>query len=127
MATKQERLAEIMRRLRDVSPFCDGIEARVALKGIMKCVEDELSGIPENPDAAISVTDGRMYPPDDKFEISSGCIRVRVFKMVRHRTWIGDNGALLITRSDQTVALDLPGRDGDRVSDLLSEANHAVN
>jgi hypothetical protein len=80
-----------MRRLEVASPFESGIAARNALAEIMKAVEDELSGIPENPGAAAAPADGRMYPPDDKFEISSGSVRVRLFKQLRHRTWIAEN------------------------------------
>ena len=39
----------------------------------MKDVEDKLSGIPENPYAAAGMlTDGRMYPPDDKIRKTFG-------------------------------------------------------
>jgi hypothetical protein len=70
--TKRERIIEIMRRLEAASPFTDGIAARAALEQVMRSIEDEFSGVPENPDAASSPTDGRMYPPDDRFEIFSG-------------------------------------------------------
>lgn len=64
-ATKRERIDEIMRRVQSSSPFSSGVAARCALEEIMKDVEDALSGIPENPDAATAPTDGRMYPPSD--------------------------------------------------------------
>jgi hypothetical protein len=84
-----------------------------------------ISGVPEDLFAATStLTDGRMYPPDDRFEINSGCPSVRVFKHVRHRTSIGANGALKIATSDGTVHLDLAGADGKTVACLLSETNY---
>ena len=101
--------------------------ARSALDQVMKAVEDELSGIPENLNAATVPSDGRMYPPDDRFEIQSGCPQVRLFKQLRHRTWIGENGALRIIRSDGTVEIDLRGADERTVADLLLESNHESN
>jgi hypothetical protein len=128
VVTKQERLKEIIRRLSTAAPFADGVVARRALEETMKAVEDEFSGIPANPDAAAGLrTDGRMYPPDDKFAFDCGCTRVKAFRMFRHQTLIGDNGALLIKRSDGAVEIDLAGSDGQRVSDLLIKGNYAVN
>ena len=68
-----------------------------------------------------------MYPPDDRFEIQSDCPQVRLFKQLRHRTWIGENGALRIIRSDGTVEIDLRGADERTVADLLLESNHESN
>jgi hypothetical protein len=119
-ATKRERIDEIMKRIRVASPFPSGVAARCALERIMKDVEDSLSGIPENPDAATALTDGRMYPPDDRFEIRSGSTRVRTFKQLRHRTSFGENGALQIIRSDGTFEINLCGVDGKTVADLLA-------
>ena len=126
-ATKRERIDEILRRLRAASPFASGIAARAALQEIMKNVEDELSCIPENPNAATAATDGRMYPPDDRFEIVSESPRVRTFKQLRHRTSFGENGALRIVRSDGTVEIELSGADGKTVSDLILERNYELN
>lgn len=121
-AEKSERLREIIRRLKNAAPFPDGHVARMTLEEIMRTVEDELSGIPEDPNAATArVSDGRMYPPDDRFEILSGSPFVRTFKQTRHRTSIGANGAMRITRSDGNVEIDLVGADGKTLADLLQE------
>jgi hypothetical protein len=117
--SKRERLDLILRRLEEASPFSTCDEARLELETIMRGVEDELSGTVENPDAATSPTDGRMYPPSDDFEISSGSPHVRTFKQLRHRTSFGDNGAIKITRPDGTVEIDLPGADGRSVAELI--------
>jgi hypothetical protein len=119
--SKLERLEEMMKRLRAAAPFCDGSQARAVLEQVMRAVEDEHSGIPENPLAATSPdpTDGRMYPPDDSFEKPSGSARVRLFRHRRHSTYIGANGSLRIIRASGTIELDLPGTDGKSVGELL--------
>jgi hypothetical protein len=126
--SKPERLEEMMRRLRAAAPFRDGEHARLQLEEIMRSVEDEHSGIPENPLAAISPdpTDGRMYPPDDNFEKPSGSRHVRLFKHKRHSTLIGANGALRIVRASGAVEVDLSGTDGRTVADLM-EYDHETD
>lgn len=127
-ATKRERLNEVIKRLVAGSPFRSGHAARMALEEIMKAVEDELSGVPENLNAGTTiVTDGRMYPPGDGFEFLTGSSRVRAFRQLHHSTWIGENGALRIVRIDRTVEIDLAGADGKTVTDLLSESNHELH
>ena len=122
MATKRERLDEMLRRLKLAAPFTDGDLARLTLEVVMRAVEDELSGIPEDPNADTALrSDGRMYPPHNRFEVASGHRRVRLFKQTRHQTAIGENGSLRITRSDGTVEIDLPGSDGRTVADLSAE------
>jgi hypothetical protein len=116
-----------MRRLSAAAPFESGVAARTALGDIMRTVEDELSGIPENPNAAIAQTDGRMYPPDDRFEVETHCAKVRLFKQLRHRTFIGQAGAIQIVRSDGTIEIDLAGSDGTTIADLLLETKHELN
>jgi len=74
------RLDEVLRRLREAAPFQDGASARYSLESIMRQVEDELSGVPESEDASMRPADGRMYPPHDSFERSSGSPRVRLFR-----------------------------------------------
>ncbi len=120
-ASKGERLELVIAKLGDASPFNTGAEARSALEEIMRNVEDKYSGIPENPNAATSPTDGRMYPPSDEFEIASGSPKFRTFKQLRHRTSFGENGAVRITRPDGSIEIDLCGADGRSVADLLLE------
>ena len=43
-------------------PFADGAAARMTLEEVMRAVEDELSGIPENPNAANAPTDEGLTP-----------------------------------------------------------------
>jgi hypothetical protein len=125
---RRERFEEMMRRMRELAPFSDGDRARAVLEGVMRAVEDQCSGIPENPDAHLARTsDGRMYPPHDKYEISSGSAHIRAFRQIGHRTFFGDNGALLIERLDGTAELDLSGTDGKKITDLRSETKSDAN
>jgi hypothetical protein len=118
---KSERLSEFFRRLR-LAPDCSNwLEARRQLEDILNAVEDELSGIPFNPDAASAPPDGRIYPPHDKYLRDSGSPLVHLFGQTRHRTAFGVNGAVKITRPDGTVELDKPGADGQTVDDLYAE------
>lgn len=123
-ADKEYRLKMIEARLSDAAPFAGGAQARRRLEQIMKEVEDEFSGIPENPNAATSPPDGRMYPPNDNFEVMSNIPSVRVFRQLRHRTSFGDNGALRITKSDGSLMVDLAGEDGRFIGDLLAEVQN---
>jgi hypothetical protein len=88
----------------------------------MNGVEDELSGIPRNPNPE-TITDGRMYPPSDAFEKLSLDPRVRLFRHRGHQTRIGTNGAIQIRRADGAVEIDKPGADGKTITDFLLENN----
>lgn len=59
-ATKQERLAEFLRRLMAAPAASSFDEAYRQLCDILNAVEDELTSIPFDP--ANWQTDGRMYP-----------------------------------------------------------------
>lgn len=118
-APKRQRLDEIVRRFVAGGPYRSGAEARLSLERAMREVENLLSGVPENPNAANSPPDGRMYPPHDKFERRSGSAEVRLWKQTAHRTWIANNGAVRIERGDGVVEVDLQGDDGRSVADLL--------
>jgi hypothetical protein len=116
---KAARLAEFFRRL-ERAPACSHLaSAREQLEEIMNAVEDEFSGVPFNPDAQNAPPDGRMYPPHDKYLRDSGSSKVQLFAHVRHRTAFAANGAIKITLSDGTVAIDKPGQDGRTVDDVL--------
>src|SRR5258708_35188348 len=55
------RLAEFLRRLSEAPPANSAGEAFQLVARTLTSVEDELTDIPENPDAW--QTDGRLYPP----------------------------------------------------------------
>ncbi len=122
-ASKRERIERVLRSISDARPFASLTEARSAIEGIFRQVEDQLSGIPENPKAdETTVSDGRMYPPpSDRYEIKQKSPLVRAFRHVGHKTSFGENGAILIQTLDGSAVLDLSGKDGRRISDLLQE------
>jgi hypothetical protein len=120
LASKRERLDELFRRLRENHPFSSLSEARSALEVIMRGVEDALSGIPEAKDPTAALNDGRMYPPHDDYLVETGTSEVLCFKhKARNRTYLANNGAILITGPDATCLVDLKGMDGRAVADFL--------
>jgi hypothetical protein len=119
-AEKHVRLGEILQRLRKAAPFGKAFDARLALEEIINDVEDEMSGIPADPNAATAVVaDGRIYPPHDRFQISSGNADIVTFRQKGHRTSFGKNGSILIVSAVGATVLDLPGVDQRTVTDLM--------
>jgi hypothetical protein len=121
--SRRERVTEMLLRLSKAAPFSNGAEARVALERILRDVENEHSGVPEDPNAHLAKTsDGRMYPPHDRFAFPSGSPHVSAFGQTGHRTFIGDNGAVRIERrADGGPIIDIPGTDGKTISELRTE------
>ena len=126
-ATKGERLRIITGQLEAAAPFETGAAARTELEAIIRDVEDRLSGVVGNVDSVAALTtqtDGRMYPPHDRFEVVSACPKVRTFKQLRHRTSFGENGAIRIETSDGQLVIDLAGADGKTIAVLYLESSH---
>jgi hypothetical protein len=127
-ATRRERFDEMLRRLNNAAPFADCGQARAALEEIMRAVEDELSEIPEDPNAHLAtMSDGRMYPPHDRYEIRSASPRIRAFRQKGHKTYFGDNGALLIERLNGEIEINLSGANGETIDDLRLEKRSEPN
>lgn len=108
---KRERLAEFIRRMEAAAPVATVESAMLLLANTMKTVEDELSGIaddPAGPDA-----DKRLFPPlDDKYRFSiDGRADLDGFSHVGHETIFGANGAILIrtrrTRHNPNAEIDV--------------------
>jgi hypothetical protein len=127
--SRRERVTEILRRFSRAAPFSNDADARAALEQIVREVENEHSGIPEDPNAHLAKTsDGRMYPPHDRFPFPSGSHRIRGFVQTGHRTFFGDNGAVRIERRpDGATAIDIPGADGKTIADLRTETKHETD
>ena len=116
MASRKDRFQELLRRL-DKSPNATSLDdARKLLDDTLNQVEDEMSGVPNNPTAWL--TDGRMYPvQDDNIRDVPGQPDVKRARSKDHNIYIGANGAIRIVQiSTNDVALDKPGRDGQRIT-----------
>jgi hypothetical protein len=118
MSSKSERLREFLARLSREPAASSAREAIELVNRVIDAVEDELSGIPFNPAAALQLeVDGRMYGPHPQFA-SRWKQRddVTRFAHVKHETLIQSNGAILIwTRRPRRVLLSKPGADGQEI------------
>lgn len=106
------RLEEFMRRMQLAQPAASAPQALDLLSSTLKQVEDELSGIPPQPDQWQN--DSRMYPPQpDHARDVEGRLDLTRYRSRGHNTWIGANGAILIqTVHDEKIELDKQGADG---------------
>lgn len=121
---KRERLLEFIRRMESASLVATADEAMTLLAATLNAVEDEFSGVPNDPTGPNA--DKRMFPPlDEKYVFSvPGREDLRGYFHVEHETIFGANGAILIrtrpTRRNPNAAirvlLSKPGLDGNKVN-----------
>jgi hypothetical protein len=91
-------------------------EALSQLTTILDEVEDELTGIPNDP--GNWRYDERIYPPQqDSMRAVLAHPGVTRFRSLAHSTYIAVNGAIEIVSEDGTVELRKPGADGRNVWD----------
>ena len=109
------RLEEFIKRMRLAIRSASAEQALDLLSSTLNQVEDELSGIPYQPEQWQN--DGRMYPPQpDSARDVEGRPDLTRYRSRDHNTWIGTNGAIRIqTVRTQTIELDKPGADGCRI------------
>lgn len=110
--SRAQRLEEFFRRLAQRLPASSAEGALTILVSTLNEVEDELTGIPYNPESW--ATDGRLYPPlPDSRRPVPGCPDLARWRSRGHNTYIRDNGAIAIVRvPDGATVFEAPGRDG---------------
>ena len=90
---KYARLEIFYARLREAAPAQSHDEAYALLCDTLNAVEDEFSGVPNNP--TNWKTDGRLYPPQkDRVYAVSGFPEVLRYNSFKHDTYISSNGAI---------------------------------
>ncbi|WFU31480.1 hypothetical protein QA635_33915 [Bradyrhizobium brasilense] len=119
MLDRRQRIAVFLDRLGSAAPAASHDEAFELLRRTLTAVEDELSGVPDDPDNYLD--NGRLYPPrqDSRRKVPGRPDLVR-YRSKGHNTWIGLNGAIRIEElsgksGGQRCCLDKPGKDGRTV------------
>lgn len=114
---KAVRLQIFFQRLAEAPAATNADDAYELLVKIMTAVEDEMSGVPNDPSRW--QTDGRLYPPmDDRQSEVPGSPEIRRYRSLKHITYIGQNGAIEITTSKNEVVFRKAGADGKHVWQL---------
>lgn len=112
--SKAERLAIFMERFAHSAASASADEAYALVAATLNQVEDELSGVPFDPDNW--KTDGRLYPPqEDNKHLVLGHPLVTRYRSVAHNMFIGSNGAVEIQTLRGDVLLQKAGADGRHV------------
>jgi hypothetical protein len=113
-ASRRERLTEIYRRLALAAPAASGTDALDLIALTMNQVEDQLSGVPFDPENWQN--DGRLYPPQpDSIRTVAGRPDVVRFRSRGHNTFIRSNGSFEIRTLEGDVEFAKPGADGQGV------------
>jgi len=122
--SRQDRLAEFFRRLAAAPPATTGEAAYQLLCDLLNQVEDELTGLPFEPENWAA--SGRLYPPQVDRMSRVGMTGIMRFDHLRHVTYIAPNGAILIRRKWKITdeQLNKAGCDGKSVIDLCTELSH---
>ncbi len=112
--SRGKRLKEFYKRLKALSPASSADEAIENITRTIDEVEDELSGIPRNPNPDMTTNNGRMYPPQaDNIipdpDVSGGYI----VRTAKQKIYISPDGGIRIvelvgTNAGQTI-LSIPG------------------
>jgi hypothetical protein len=109
------RLQEFLQRLRSLPAAATHDQARAQIEETLNFVENELSGVPFNPNNWR--TDGRMYPAqDDSAADVEGYPGVTSYRHRSHETFIATNGAFEIRNlAGDEVLIEKLGADGKGV------------
>ena len=116
LVSKEDRLAEFLRRLGGAPAAKTFDEAYSQICNILNEVEDEMTAIPQNPENWQS--DGRLYPPLlDNLRAVPNRNDVKRLRSVGHNTFIGENGSIEIeVIKSKEVIFSKAGEDGRKVS-----------
>lgn len=109
------RLQELFARLERQRPFTSFKDAYEGLVTILETVEDELTGIPNDPENWR--VDGRLYPPqeDHWYPAQPGVTRMRTRE---HNVFIASNGAIEIQEvKSKRIVFSKVGADGRKVGE----------
>ena len=119
--SRQDRLAEFIRRLATAPPAETADAAYHLLCDVLNRVEDELTGLPFEPENWAA--SGRIYPPQMDRMSKVGTTGIMRFDHLRHVTYIAPNGAILIRRRWKLTdePLNKAGSDGKTVIDLCAD------
>jgi hypothetical protein len=117
---KSMRLQFIFQGLQDHAAAADHDGAMEMLSDEVRKVEDRFSDVPYDPEEPGS--DGRMYPPDERFRYPLWeKPDIRCYRQVAHATFVAENGAVEIRSRMGSelgkIIFEKPGKDGRRVSD----------
>jgi len=110
--TKTERIRLFLGQMAAAAASGSHDEAYTLIATTLTAVEDEHSGVTNNP--AMWETDGRLYPPQpDSAALPKEYPTVIRYRSVDHWTYVAPNGAFRIEIvASHKVLIDRPGRDG---------------
>ncbi|MBF9149411.1 hypothetical protein [Novosphingobium jiangmenense] len=111
---RSERFQLFLDELMSATAVASIEEAKLLLEQTLVRIENEHSGVPDNPDGWQN--DGRMYPPKEDRRRSISNEVVAVYDSRGHRISFGHNGSIRIEirrgLGKGTIVLDKPGQDG---------------
>jgi len=111
-----ERLQAIQAQLQAAECASNHDEAFAMLTRIVNGYEEQHSGVPYAPEAARTVRDGRIYPPEPDAEKPSSVPGARRYRTRGHNVYIGLNGAIAFENiKSQVIEFSKPGSDGEEV------------
>ena len=112
---KFARLQLFYERLQAAPAASTHNESYTLLCDTLNAVEDEHSGVPNNP--SNWQTDGRLYPPQtDRVYAVDGFPEVVRYRSFKHDTYIGSNGAIEVkVIATNEVDFTKPGANGKGV------------
>ena len=121
--TREQRLRLFYRRMGASEPAARHDEAMAMLASALNDVEDEFSGVPFDEERA--GTDGRMYPPSERYRnLSFSRPGIHCYFQTAHATFVSENGAIEIRprrgRDLGTILFEKQGNDGRKVTDYDS-------